>query len=564
VTQTISSQQLMQSAMTHHRDGQLQEAYNHYMDVIKIEPRNFDALHLAGVILVQVGQYEPALELFNKAIGNRPKDAEAHYNKANALFSLGRFKESLAMYGRAIELRPESPLAYMGQGNALQALGEYQAAVFSYDSALKYEREYALIYFNRGNALEELGIHDHAITSFNYAIALQPGYAEALDNKGNILLKLKDFAQAKATYQQSIDANPSNEAAFVNLGNAQLELQEYADALKTFDHAIGLAPDNAMAHHSLSHCLLQVGRFDRAWDEYAWRWKTPEFLAKGGLFTFKPVWNKEVPCDRLLVWAEQGVGDEIFWGGLLSEVNQLAPKVIVQLDARLISLFSATHPGIEFVARDTRVPEDQYDAHLPMGDLGAALRASPIDFDKTRLGYLLPDAQRAATIRKALCKPGQKLCGVSWKSKNANFGDEKSLTLEALLPSLKLPGMVYVNLQYGDVAQEIADLKAKHGVDILQYSEVDNFSDLLGLADLIEACDVVLTTSNSTAHLAGALNKDTVIMLPFGRGRIWYWINEKEGHSLWYPSVQIAAQSAPAQDWSGVATQAAQLLAQRS
>jgi ADP-heptose:LPS heptosyltransferase len=93
---------------------------------------------------------------------------------------------------------------------------------------------------------------------------------------------------------------------------------------------------------------------------------------------------------------------------------------------------------------------------------------------------------------------------------------------------------------------------------------VDNFSELVGLADVIEACDVVLTTSNSTAHLAGALDKDTIIMLPFGRGRIWYWINEKEGHSLWYPSVQIAAQSAPAQDWSGVATQAAHMLAQRS
>ena len=554
----------MHSAMTMHNNGQLEEAYHKYLEVSKAEPRNFNALHLAGIILVQVGQNEPALELFNKAIGVRPLDHEVHYNKANALYALGRYKESLAMYGRALQLRPESPLAFMGQGNALQSLGEFQAAVFSYDSALKYEREYPLIYFNRGNALEALGIHDHAITSFNYAIALQPDYVEALDNKGNILLKLKDFAQAKATYQQSIDANPANVAAFVNLGNAQLELQEYSEALSSFEHAIKLAPANAVAHHSMSHCMLQVGQFDRAWDEYAWRWKTPEFLAKGGLFTFKPVWNKEVPCDRLLVWAEQGVGDEIFWGGLLSEVNQLAPKVIVQLDARLIPMFTATHPDIEFVARDTRVPEDQYDAHLPMGDLGAALRASPVDFDKTRRGYLKPDAKRAAKIREALCKPGQKLCGVSWKSKNANFGDEKSLTLEALLPNLKQPGMVYVSLQYGDVAQEIADLKVKHGIEILQFSEVDNFSDLVGLADLIEACDVVLTTSNTTAHLAGALNKDTVIMLPFGRGRIWYWINEKEGHSLWYPSVQIAAQSAPAQDWSGVAAQAAKLLAERT
>jgi ADP-heptose:LPS heptosyltransferase len=80
---------------------------------------------------------------------------------------------------------------------------------------------------------------------------------------------------------------------------------------------------------------------------------------------------------------------------------------------------------------------------------------------------------------------------------------------------------------------------------------VDNLNDLEGLANLIEACDLVLTTSNSTAHLAGALNKETINLVSFGAARIWYWLNEVNGCSLWYPSVKLVEQERDDADWSG-------------
>jgi hypothetical protein len=164
--------------------------------------------------------------------------------------------------------------------------------------------------------------------------------------------------------------------------------------------------------------------------------------------------------------------------------------------------------------------------------------------------YLKADKAKAKKIRSALCPKGQKLCGVSWKSSNKDIGAKKSMRLEDLLPALRMPGVVFVNLQYGDVAQDIADLQTEHGIEILQYSEVDNFNDLDGLANLIEACDVVLTTSNSTAHLAGALNKDTINLVAFGDARIWYWLNEVGGQSLWYPSVKLVEQERDDDGWS--------------
>jgi ADP-heptose:LPS heptosyltransferase len=228
----------------------------------------------------------------------------------------------------------------------------------------------------------------------------------------------------------------------------------------------------------------------------------------------------------------------------------------VQTDPRLISLFSRALPDIQFVSSKESVPQTAYDAHLPMGDLGQALKLNAQSIQKFAGPYLKADAAKAKKMRAALCPKGQKLCGISWKSSNKDIGTKKSMRLEDLLPALRLPGMVFVNLQYGDVAQEIADLKAEHGIEILQYSEVDNFNDLDGLANLVEACDVVLTTSNSTAHLAGALNQETINLVSFGGARIWYWLNEVNGRSLWYPSVKLVEQERDDDGWSAAVDRA--------
>jgi ADP-heptose:LPS heptosyltransferase len=131
--------------------------------------------------------------------------------------------------------------------------------------------------------------------------------------------------------------------------------------------------------------------------------------------------------------------------------------------------------------------------------------------------------------------------GLSWVSKNPNIGHFKTARLDDLESVLRLPGCRYVDLQYGDTLAEREVLKQSAGLNVERLEDVDNTNDIDALAALIAACDLVVTVSNTTAHLAGALGKPTWVLVPYSRGRIWYWFNDR-GDSPWYPRARIKRQ----------------------
>ncbi|HVT55080.1 MAG TPA: hypothetical protein VHD34_03395, partial [Xanthobacteraceae bacterium] len=114
------------------------------------------------------------------------------------------------------------------------------------------------------------------------------------------------------------------------------------------------------------------------------------------------------------------------------------------------------------------------------------------------------------------------------------------------------PEFQFVDLQYGDTAGERTALREKHGISIQHLDEIDNTNDIDGLAALIEACDAVVTVSNTTAHLAGALGKPVWILVPQGHGRLWYWFRDRTD-SPWYPGARIVRQQ-PGQSWADLVT----------
>ena len=550
-------QKVLNEAIALHKAQDMQNAFNRYMDVIDADTNNFMALHLAGIVLVQVAHFDKALHLLDRALAIKPNDFEVQYNRANALSGLNRHKDALAGYVRALELNPKSALAFLGQGNVLEAMNQAEHALSSFDCAARLMPEYELIQFNRGNVLEHLGRYEDAANAYKLAINIKPDYAQAHHNLANVFALQRDYASAKLGYKKAISISPEHSDSLVNLGNTHMELQEYEEAMSTFEHSLLQNPDNANAHYSLSHCLLQIGQFDRAWKEYAWRWQTKGYASKRHLKFALPAWSKSKASEHLLIWAEQGIGDEIFWGKHLGEAANHAQKITAQVDARLISLFSGAYPDIHFIGHDSQVEHSKFDSQLAMGDLGLMLEINATSLSCRQSGYLKSNTQNTHKIRQQLQQSNKKICGISWKSVNAEFGNKKSMQLESLLPVLKNPNYIFVNLQYGKVDDEIQNLKKSHQIDIIQNKEIDLFNDIAGLADLIDACDMVLTTSNTTAHMAGALSKETIALLPFGRGRIWYWLNEEGGNSLWYPSVKLRGLTTSHEEWEHLTTRVA-------
>jgi len=280
------------------------------------------------------------------------------------------------------------------------------------------------------------------------------------------------------------------------------------------------------------------GNFDIGWQLYEWPWLDGSFESKP-LKSNKPAWNYEKINKRLLIWEEQGIGDQILFGSLLSELLEIMPDLLVKIDKRLVPIFKRSFPKIKFYPHDADVPELDYDIHSPIGSLGKYFRNSNIDFLKTKNNFLISDETKTQKMRQELSASKKILCGVSWRSKNVKTGAARSMPLDKLASIFDPEKICLVNLQYGDITDDLNVLKSKSNIEFIQYESVDNFNDLDGFASLIDACDFVVSIDNSTIHISAALGKKSFVLLPFASE--WRWlIGHHDSH--WYQYLKIYRQ----------------------
>jgi len=309
--------------------------------------------------------------------------------------------------------------------------------------------------------------------------------------------------------------------------------------LASFRRAINLKPDYADAIYNISLLQLRQNISIQGFDLYEWRHKTLKSLLKFSMTL--PAWEGQKSAKRLLVFGEQGIGDQVLYGGLLPELSAYPQGKVVALERRLISLFRRSMPEIEFVDIGQLNDASGFEEQIAIGSLPRLFRPNKESFDRVKSPYLVADAVRVQELREVVGRAGKRVCGVSWLSKREDIGQGKSIDLAQMLVPLADAGLHFVNLQYGDTQKECEALGREHGIELQNVAEVDNFADIDGLAALIQACDVVITTSNTTVHLAGALGKDTLLLVPGGRSRLWYW-GQDQVRSIWYPTVRIYGQ----------------------
>lgn len=556
----LKTERLLRQGMAFHQSGALSYAQETYEQILSMQPRHAEALHLLGVIAGQQKDFKKSTELISRAVAENPNDGGAHYNLAKAYRELGLHSDAAACFNRAVALMPDSAEAHNNLGNTLLDLGRFEDALQCFDRAIGLKPDYAYAHYNRGNALQRLSRLEDALAAFDRSIAIDPAYAEACNNRGNVLKELGQPQAGVEAFNRAIALRPNFADAYYNRGLAFEELSQLEAAIADYRHAVLTTPDYADAYVNLGLALLAGGFFEEGWRHYEWRWEASE-CESSRLVSSRPLWSGARSERRLFLWAEQGIGDQVLFGSMLRDIESFPQKKIVLLHDKLAPLFRRSFPTIDFVTSGTPVSESDFDEHLPLGSLGALFRPTAACFPDTAAAYLKPDPERSMQLRAALVKPGRRVCGLSWFSKNKKRGVAKSLALAELVPILSLPAFEFVNLQYGNTAAETAALKSECGIEITSVPEVDNYNDIDGLAALIGACDLVVTVSNTTAHLAGALGKDTLLLLPQGTAKLWYW-RSRDGVSLYYPSIRLFQQREPG-DWAGVIREAKEYLETR-
>jgi tetratricopeptide (TPR) repeat protein len=290
--------QLLETALSHHDAGRLAQAEALYEQILAKFPDHDEALHLLGVLALQVhrpdlaidylrratvlqpnipayhgnlgnafrghGQLDEAVASYRRTLELEPNLAEAHNNLGAALFSQGKRDEAIDSYRRALELKPDFPEAQNNLGMALADAGKLDEAAACYRRSLQLKPDYAEALNNLGIALAGQGRLDEAAACYHRSLQLKPDYAEALNNLGIALADQKKLDEAVACYRRSLQLKPSQAEAHNNLGNALNDLGKLDESIASCRRALELKPDFAEAHNNLGNAWRDLGKLDEA------------------------------------------------------------------------------------------------------------------------------------------------------------------------------------------------------------------------------------------------------------------------------------------------------------
>ncbi|MFP5382763.1 MAG: hypothetical protein ACLGHG_01695 [Gammaproteobacteria bacterium] len=392
---------------------------------------------------------------------------------------------------------------------------------------------HALQLFRQGRMAEALPVLESLLADGNTPLPCILALADAREATG-------DAAGAVRLLTALHDAMPQPDfalalAAALQRAGDRLALDATLPGLRNAHPA-----DQRLAALHAEH-LLKRGDFADGFDLLPARWS----ISGGTAMTHAlpcPEWDGTPFPGRLLVGTEQGLGEVVLWSSMLADLVRLGQKTLVACDARLLALFRRSFPPIEFAdAAGTPLQEpgkNLTNRRIESADLGRLFRRSAGDFPQAARGWLVADPARTAALRDAYRQrfPGKRLVGLSWCSHRPLRNESKDIPL-ADLTQLQQQDTVCVSLQYGDVAGDIALLRA-HGLPVHVDPDIDITRDVDGSCALAGALDEVISCSNTMAHLAGALGRPVQLLLPGPRYVLWYW--GYEGTTTpWYPSMRI-------------------------
>jgi tetratricopeptide (TPR) repeat protein len=548
---------LIAAVVDHYNRGQLKEAQQLCLRALQLNPRNARALHLDGKIALAKGDAQVACERLERALAVQPSadvlvdlaialqetgdsrgaaqrcrdalalapaHAGAHHELGAALYRLERYDDAAASFSAALRLRPESLVSRLGLAQALLGAGKFGAVQKTLKPVL------------RGGQPHPRALVLHAIASYEQC----------------------EFAAAIGHLEKALALEPRDTGTLIDLANVYRDSGNFAKATECYERVIALAPDSAEARYYYAQGLVARGQYERGWDLFEARWEVHRHRSPHSYP--RPLWNGEpLQGKRILVWPEQGIGDQIMFAGILPQVERLGASCALVSEPRLVSLLSRSFPAARVVARRSEahhaLVNEAFDFQSPLGSLARHLRKSAGDFPRHQ-GYLRADPERtqAWAERLAALGPGRKI-GISWRGGTAaTRGRLRSINLEAWLPILRVAGARFISLQYTDCAQEIAALRSKHGIEVHHWQEaIDDYDET---AALVCALDLVVSVCTSAVHLAGALGRPAWVLVPV----IPEWRYMSDGESMpWYPSVRLFRQRRYLQ-WDGVIDRVAGLL----
>jgi tetratricopeptide (TPR) repeat protein len=517
---------LLQQGLFHHRQGQLEQALERYVEVLQSDPENADALYYVAVVACQGGEYAEGIKLARRALTLGAPTARLHNLLGQALYREGERLEAIKNFDTAIALDPNMADAHGNRANVLFDGGFPDEALKSFDRALTLNPESAPDWLNRGVLLQSVGRYREALESFRKASASAPDLAAAHLNRGNTLSELGRQVAAEG----------------------QSDAPQFDEAEAAYGEAIKLDPrlDEAFLGRGLLRLLR--GDWERGFPDY-------EHRAYVGEPTFTPLpdprWENELrPGEHIVLVTEQGLGDTMqfcrFAPVLAArgvDVTILTSKTMAPLLSTLTGVKIATES--DALARPLR--------WLPLGSVLGMLGIRP-DNMPNQVPYLSAQPERIEAWRARL-GTGFKI-GINWGPGHFNYSSfaRRDIPLAGFSPLAEVPGVQLISLQKGPAAEQIGHVPFASRIMTLDTDPDPEADFFLDTAAVMMGLDLIITCDTSVAHLAGALARPVFTALPLIND--WRWLLARDD-TPWYPTMRLFRQDATRQ-WQSVFARMAQ------
>ena len=543
-------EQLFQSAFGAHQAGKLEEAKRAYLKVLKLLPADTETLYLLGTACSQTAHFEKASRYLAKALALNPAHPDALNNMGLTLKGLGDPGEALVYYRRALAIRPDYADALNNVGNSLEFLGELDEAEAVLRQALALDPAHADAHCNLGLVLNRQDRFEEAEQSLLRGLQLRPDHSISYDFLGSIYKVWGRFEQALACMNRSIELAPQVYSSRNNRGAILEEMQRFDEAIADYRYAAELVPDNVAARWNQAYLYLRQGVLDRGWEAHELR-----LTAEGQVsirFPF-PEWDGgSLDGKTVLVYAEQGLGDEIMFANCIPDIIARAGHVVIECAPRLAPLFARSFPGATVVGGDRMqigwlVDMPPINVQVAMGSLMRFVRPT-IDSFPQHDGYLRADTARAAQwrARVALLGPGLKV-GICWRSGMLE-GERHRLysVLNEWDEIFAVPGAHFINLQYGECSAELARARDRFGVVITAFEDLDLRNQIDESCALIAGLDLVISAPTALLQTAGALGVPAFVVN--SEDKPWNALGRRD-ILPWYPNSRLFDQPVPG-DWT--------------
>jgi len=559
----------LRQGLQYHRAGRWGAAEACYLRSLKVNRRCAPALHLLGLLAQQAGQYRRSVKWMGESLALPPDqdDAETLNSLAKAYLEQGHLPPACRCYQRLAELLPQSAMAHHRLGTALEGLGDWDAAAASYGRALALQPDSPDIYGSLGRLQCKRGAYGEAVESCRRALALAPHRHEIYNLLGMALVNIGDYGAAAEVYRRALALKPDSPYTILGLGNLFERQGELASAVESyrlvlnldprltaahlhlgithflqgdlgkavecFEQVRELDPDSPEALTFLGHIHLLQGNFLRGWREHEYRWGTPHFLRDRRKFSQR-LWKGEpLEGSRILLHAEQGLGDTLQFVRFVPLVEARGGSVVLEVQPRLHRLLALTPGAGKVIRRGEGFGEVDWQCPLLSLPLAFATELSTIP---ARVPYVHPEPGLVEAWRQRLAGPTPRI-GLVWGgSPTFPYERWRSIPLEQLAPLTDLGGATFYSLQMGPQAGQVKQLGSRVRIIDLQ----DDQKDFADTAAIVANLSLVISIDTSVAHLAGAMGKPLWVLLH--KPPDWRWLLERED-SPWYPSARLFRQS---------------------